>query len=231
MRPIRQHLSTYVSIAAIVALLFGPRLALAAATLSASSATASAPGGSAQICVSLNTNGEEVAGTQNDIVWDGACATLPDESACFAAGSHGKQLQGKILDHRDFTYRALILSLSDVDPIDSGSLYCCSFVAEANPGECCDIGISGAGASDSRGIAVPANGTGGELCVASASGAATRTPSPTATPTIEMIFDHGPSGDGCQTAAPSSASRGWWLVIGVVAILLRRHRGRPTRHD
>jgi hypothetical protein len=141
--------------------------ARAAVTLQASSTTVSSPGQSGTICVALITGGEEVAGTQNDLVWDGACASLPDTGSCYAAGSHGKSLQGKLLENRDFTYRALILSLSDVDPMDSGVLYCCNFVAEAEPGQCCNIAMTGMGASDSKGTAVAALGSSGKLCVAS----------------------------------------------------------------
>lgn len=156
-----QHLG---AVALLAALSAAP--ARAAVTLQASSTTVSSPGQTGTICVGLITGGEEVAGTQNDLVWDGACASLPDTSSCYAAGSHGKSLQGKLLENRDFTYRALILSLSDVDPMDSGILYCCNFVAEAAPGQCCNIAMTGMGASDSSGNAVAALGSSGKLCVA-----------------------------------------------------------------
>ncbi|MEO8603734.1 MAG: hypothetical protein ABI629_14265, partial [bacterium] len=141
-----------------------------AATLFVSSATVANQGDAAQICVTLSTGGAEVAGTQNDLVWDGSCATLTDGSQCYAAGTHGKGLSGKLLDNRDFTYRALILSLGDVDPIDSGVLYCCSFQSEAEPGSCCNISIIGTGASDSKGTAVGAGGKSGKICTAAGSG-------------------------------------------------------------
>jgi MYXO-CTERM domain-containing protein len=153
--------------------LFAALLAMpapAAVTLQASSTTVANPGDSGTICVTLLTGGQEVAGTQNDLVWDGSCASLPDTSSCYAAGNHGKSLQGKLLDNRDFTYRALILSLGDVDPIDSGVLYCCNFVAEAAAGQCCTISMTGMGASDSKGNAVSALGGPGKLCVAKGSG-------------------------------------------------------------
>ncbi|MDX2170402.1 MAG: hypothetical protein SF182_25240, partial [Deltaproteobacteria bacterium] len=144
--------------------------ARAAVTLQASSTTVANQGDSGTICVALITGGEEVAGTQNDLVWDGSCASMSDTSSCYAAGSHGKQLQGKLLENRDFTYRALILSLSDVDPMDSGVLYCCNFVSEAAPGQCCNIAMTGMGASDSKGNAVSALGSSGKICTASSSG-------------------------------------------------------------
>ena len=95
-----------------------------AVSLGVSSATVAQPGGTAQVCVSLVTGGEEVAGTQNDLVWDGTCMTLND-NACSAAGSHGKQVNTRIQNSADFRMRVLVLSLSDVDPIDDGVLYCC----------------------------------------------------------------------------------------------------------
>jgi hypothetical protein len=140
-------------------------------TLQISMATVSAPGESAQICVSLNSGGAEVAGTQNDLVWDGGCATLASTGSCQAAGGHGKQLQGGFPPQFDFTYRALILSLADVDPIPDGLLYCCNFQSEAAPGQCCNIGMTRVGASDPRGSALPTTAVGqGQICTARGSG-------------------------------------------------------------
>ncbi|MGH7786021.1 MAG: hypothetical protein ACRERC_04090, partial [Candidatus Binatia bacterium] len=149
---------------AVVALAGLAQPASAAVSLSASSAQVSNPGDFGTICVSLATNGEKVAGTQNDLSWDGACATL-DDSNCAAAGSHGKQLSGKLIPQRDFVYRALVLSLTDVDPMADGPLYCCRFQAEAAPGQCCDIKMSNAQASDPEGGAIAALTNTAKLCV------------------------------------------------------------------
>ena len=111
------------------------------------------PGGAAQVCVSLVTGGEEVAGTQNDLVWDGTCMTLND-NGCSAAGTHGKQVNTRIQNSADFRMRVLVLSLSDVDPIDDGVLYCCQVQGEAPSGSCCSISVVNTGASDSKGNAV-----------------------------------------------------------------------------
>ncbi|MEO8604791.1 MAG: hypothetical protein ABI629_19635 [bacterium] len=203
-------------------LLTVPRMALGSATLKLSSATVDAPGAAADLCLSLQTGGADIAGTQNDLVWDGNCATLRDESQCFATGTHGKSLLGKLLTNQDFTYRALILSLSDVDPIDSGVLYCCHFIAEADPGSCCNVNITGAGASDSRGNAVGVGGAPGKLCVASGAGT-TATP----TPTAAVPTEHSASADGCDIAAPVARQQAWWLAVGAgIALALRRHRAR-----
>ncbi|MBX3028046.1 hypothetical protein KF840_24430 [bacterium] len=140
-----------------------------AVRLGISSANVSQPGGAAQMCVSLATEGQEVAGTQNDLVWDGTCMTL-NEGACFAAGTHGKQVNTRIQNSADFRMRVLVLSLSDVDPIDDGVLYCCNVQGEAPPGSCCSISVVNTGASDSKGQAVAAGGNSGNLCTLGGSG-------------------------------------------------------------
>ncbi|MDX2165937.1 MAG: MYXO-CTERM sorting domain-containing protein [Deltaproteobacteria bacterium] len=202
---------------------------LSAVTLTAATAGPADPGGTATVCVALDTGGAQVAGTQNDLTWDGSCLTLPDTSACYASGTHGKQLQGKLLDNRDFTYRALILSLSDVDPIDDGVLYCCDFFVEATAGECCRVDVTGAGASDPRGNALDVLAVGGQVCAEPESAV---TPiviaTPTRTPTLcgscpPVANDED---DGCQVAAPASGgSAAWPLVAAVALALLRRRRG------
>lgn len=139
--------------------------AAAAVSLSVSSATVAQPGDSTRVCVSLTTDGQEVAGTQNDLVWDGTCMTLND-GACFPAGSHGKQVNTRIQASADFRMRVLVLSLADVDPIDDGPLYCCNVQGEAEPGSCCSIAVVNTGASDSHGNAVGGvGGNSGQVCV------------------------------------------------------------------
>lgn len=143
-----------------------------AVQLSISSAQVAQPGGSAQLCVSLTTDGQQVAGTQNDLVWDGTCMTLND-GACHPAGSHGKQVNTRIQNSADFRMRVLVLSLTDVDPIDDGVLYCCNVQGEAPPGSCCSISVVNTAASDSQGNAVPGvGGNAGRLCTAGTSGGA-----------------------------------------------------------
>lgn len=207
--------------------------AAAAVSMSASSAQVSNPGDFGTICVALATNGESVAGTQNDLSWDGACATL-DESNCSAAGTHGKQLSGKLIPQRDFVYRALVLSLTDVDPIDDGLLYCCRFQAEAAPGQCCDIKMSNAQASDPRGEAIAALTNTAKLCVsnsgssggpvgnvgrsnqplsASNAGAGGEAPAAAAQPAAPAAGNAPPAsqvlqGGGAQAPAPAAAPAG-----------------------
>jgi len=208
--------------AALCLAVWAPRLVRAEVTLQVGSATVANPGDSAAICVSLAAGGSLVAGTQNDLVWDGGCATLPSESACQAAKANDKSLVGKIVG--DFRYRGLILSLDNVDPIDDGDLYCCSFTADSAPGACCPIDITGAQAADPGGNALGVNGTAGELCVASSGldATPTRTPKPTPTDCVQ-ICDRS-AGGGCQVAAPADAwSAAVWLG-GAALLMLRRRR-------
>ncbi|MGH7790160.1 MAG: hypothetical protein ACRERC_25055 [Candidatus Binatia bacterium] len=196
--------------------------AVAGVTLGASSVTVARPGEIAEICVSLDTGGAEVAGTQNDLVWDGECASLPDASSCVAAGAHGKSLYGHIFALRHFVYRALILSLSDVDPIDDGVLYCCAFTAEAAPGACCPIGLTNAQTSDPFGNSIPTRAINGAVCVALA-GPASASPTPTASPTPNVGSSN--DDDGCAIVSPAH-NRGIWLpLLGALALrLLPRRR-------
>jgi len=157
-------------LATAVASVVAARATPAAVQLSVSSATVAQAGDSGRICVALSTNGQEVAGTENRLVWDGSCATLSDDkSSCYAAGSHGKQLSWTLPPGADFTMKALVLSLSDVDSIDDGFLYCCNFQGEAAAGSCCSITVVSPGASDSKGNAIqPVLGASGSICTAPA---------------------------------------------------------------
>ena len=134
------------------------------------SATVQNPGDSAQICVMFSSNGRQVAGTQNDLVWDGTCATLTDPPPCATAGSHGKQLSKAILSNTSFAFRGIVLSFSDTSPIPDGPLYCCSFEGEANPGACCPITITNALGSEPGGVSVPLSGNTAQICTAQGSG-------------------------------------------------------------
>jgi hypothetical protein len=220
----------------------------AAVSLTVNSQGDSAPGDTATVCVTLATGGADVAGTQNDLAWDGSCLTLPGTGSCYAAGTHSKSLQGRLLDNRDFAFRALILSLSDVDPIDDGVLYCCDFIVEASSNACCAVDITGTGASDSRGNALAVDAIGGQVCSGSvpsftptlaATPAASPTPpgqptsapetsSPTPTQTPLPCSQCSPSpdtdNDGCQVAAPASGGMAVWPLVAAAALLLCRRR-------
>lgn len=198
----------------LVALLGAARVAAGDVHLDLGSATVAHPGDTGRLCVSLDTGGAEVAGTQNDLVWDGSCAALPSESACAVAGTHGKELHSRIQSSDDFRLRALVLSLSDVDPIDDGVLYCCDFTVESAPGTCCHVTVTDAGASDSKGDSVAVNGGTGQLCVGGSGGGASSTP--TAGPSAN-------DDDGCQLA-PAHGTTAAPLLAALAIFLLRRRR-------
>lgn len=187
------------------------------ASLDISSANVAQPGDVAEVCVTLDGEGQEVAGTQNDLVWDGTCATFLDE--CRVDPATGKVLHGRQQNSEDFRYRVLVLSLLDVDPIPDGGLYCCDFQVEAAAGSCCAVEVVNAGGSDPQGNALSLDaGSPARLCV-------------------EPTAAGGASGDddGCQVVAADGASI--WPGLGVLAAILawvaprcsRSTRRSPTR--
>lgn len=195
--------------------------------LQLNSASVEHPGAFADVCVALNTEGREVAGVQNDLVWDGACATLEDGSCGIAPGV-AKQFHGRIQSGPAFRYRALVLSLHDVDPIDDGPLYCCAFRVDAGRGSCCSVSIVDPGFSDSRGNALRGSaGATARLCVAGGPDSGTplaSTPTPTPSPTVPRADDLASAAgrDGCQTAGGSTWSA--WPMVAAALLLIRRRR-------
>lgn len=152
-----------------------------AAMLRVSSANVAQPGDVAQVCVALESAGVEVAGVQNDLEWDGACATLASADHCRIDEASGKQLFGALAPWGDYTYRVLVLSLADVDPIPDGRLYCCDFRVEAQPHSCCAVHLTQAAASDPNGNALGVGvGLPAQLCIGPFDG----TPLPTSTPSF-----------------------------------------------
>jgi hypothetical protein len=115
----------------------------------------------AQVCVSLDSGGDPVAGTQNDLVWHGECLTL--FPGCAVNPATNKRLSTAI---RSNSVRALLLSLTDVNPIPDGVLYCCNFRPERlAPGECCPVRVSGAASSDPFGNALTTAEFDGAVCL------------------------------------------------------------------
>jgi hypothetical protein len=128
-------------------------------------ATVSGPGETATVCVSLRSGGRRVAGTQNDLVWDGRCATLR-ENACSVRAA-GKDLSSSFPPGQAFTQRTFVLALDNVDAIADGDLYCCDFIVEEIDAErCCPVSIQNALASDPAGRALSVRPFGGEICPA-----------------------------------------------------------------
>lgn len=201
---------------------FAPLPADAAVQFLTSSATVAAPGESTDICVGLDAGGADVAGTQNDLRWDDRCAAMVSTSDCVVAGSHGKDLSTAPCG--DSCVRAIVLSLTDVNPIPNGLLYCCRFTAEAEPGGCCNFNLTNVGAADPNGVALSVNsGVGGRLCVAvhPTIGTPTPTPTPPAPP--------GAEDDGCQISSATSAGFALPLSL-VIAFVLAAVRVRAVRN-
>lgn len=136
-----------------------------AAAISVTSATVNQPGDVAQVCAVLSGSGGQIAGTQNDLEWDGTCATLPEPAPCSEVPGHPKRLSKTISRDVSFRFRGIMLSFGDIDPMPDGPMYCCRFQVEADPGRCCQVRVVGAAGSSPGGepIAV-SNGSPGQLC-------------------------------------------------------------------
>jgi hypothetical protein len=136
-----------------------------------SSATAG-PGRTATISVTLQTGGARIAGTQNDITFDPRAVAIARKANgkpdCRANGGLGKEgtafnfLPRNCAPGACTSVRALVLSLSNVDPIPNGSvLYTCTVAvaADAPPGAKA-LRLTRVGFSDPGGKVV--NGTGAD---------------------------------------------------------------------
>jgi hypothetical protein len=120
-------------------------------------------GGAIRLCVGLDSTGEKVAGTQNDLVWDGACANLKKDS-CAAVADSKKPLHGNTPPSLPNTYRALVFALENVDPIRDGALYCCDFEVTKKV-DCCSVKFDRLGASDPTGHAQATTGVPPQVCL------------------------------------------------------------------
>jgi len=154
-------------------------------------------GGAVRVCVGLDSAGQKVAGTQNDLVWDGSCAALKPNS-CTAVADSKKPLHGNTPPNLPNTYRALVFALDNVDPIRDGALYCCDFEMTANP-ECCAVKFDRLGVSDPVGTALPVSGQPPQLCLNTGAAA----PAAAAPPSS-------------NNAAPAPTSGTPWLWIGLI---------------
>ena len=169
--------------------------------------------GTVKLCVGLDAGGQKVAGTQNDLIWDGSCSNLKANS-CTAVPDSKKPLHGNAPTNLQSTYRALVFALDNVDPIRDGQLYCCEFELKGTGDACCAVRLDRLGASDPSGTALTMTGNPEKLCLAS--GSAAPGGAPPAPP----------------AAAPVTTTGGghwlWLLLIGVavvlVAILILRGR-------
>lgn len=169
--------------------------------------------GTVKLCIGLDSGGEKVAGTQNDLIWDSSCSNLKANS-CVAVPDSKKPLHGNTPQNLQSTYRALVFALDNVDPIRDGALYCCEFEITAAGDGCCAVRFDRLGSSDPIGNALPTSGNPKELCLAS--GVAPAAAPPAAPPAP------------APKAAPGGGQWLWIVLIGVavvlVAILILRGR-------
>jgi hypothetical protein len=128
-------------------------------TLRAESVSVAA-GEVARVCLELSTGDEEVAATQNDLRWDTGCLSLVDD--CVVDPAIDKMLLSNQRGPNEL--RAIIISLTDTDPIPAGRLYCCDLRATASSG-CCTVEIFGGSASDLDGHLVNLHTSNGEVCI------------------------------------------------------------------
>jgi hypothetical protein len=176
-----------------------------AVTMRVSEAVVSKPGQRAPVCISLETDGQEVAGTQNDLSWDGDCATLTQGSCKVAAP--GKELTSAFPPGSSFLIRAFVLAVDNLDPIRDGDLYCCNFISELTDAGFCPIRISNALGADSSGRAVQIQGEDGGI-------------------RFDEFADPDDDSAGCQVVR--SRSRGGsnlifgWIALASLALASRR---------
>ena len=161
-------------------------------------------GNTVKLCVGLDSDGEKVAGTQNDLVWDGGCATLKANS-CAAVPDSGKPLHGNVPPNLQNTYRALVFALDNVDPIRDGKLYCCEFDLTGSGDACCPVRFDRLGASDPVGTALTTTGNPEKLCLASGAPAAGAAP---------------PAAPAPGPAEQPGGSQWLWVVLIAVAVIL-----------
>jgi hypothetical protein len=169
--------------------------------------------GTMQLCVGMQSGGEKVAGTQNDLVWDDSCAKLKANS-CAAVPDSKKPLHGNTPANLTSTYRALVFALDNVDPIRDGRLYCCEFELSGGGDACCPVKLDRMGASDPVGTALTTNGKPEQVCLATGAAAVGAAPPAPAAP--------GPPAD-------AGGGRWMWLLliagaVVVVAFLIMRGR-------
>ena len=173
------------------------------------------PEGTVKVCVGIDAGGQKVAGTQNDLIWDGSCANLKANS-CAAVPDSKKPLHGNIPANSPTTYRALVFALDNVDPVRDGPLYCCEFELTGAGDGCCAVRFDRLGASDPVGTAVSTTGNPDRLCLATGAAASGGAPPPVA--------------PAPGSAPPSAGSGPWpWLVlvaVGAVLIAILVVRGR-----
>ena len=128
-----------------------------------------APGGSIDIPIYMAGSGNNVAGVQMNLTWDGGCMAINQGSGssaqCKSNPATGKNVQTSIgkapCGGNPNCMTAFFLSISDPSPIPDGLLFACTFTVSSAPSSTsCTIGISNVIAAEPKGgrVAVTANG-------------------------------------------------------------------------
>jgi hypothetical protein len=130
---------------------FAPRGTVAGVLLAVGVVGTSSVGFAAQVCVLMDNSGDQVAGMQIDLAWDGTCMSgaqgAGKSAQCTANASTGKNANSSFTGPSGM--RVLFFAMDNVDPIPDGELFCCNFTAPARP--CCGLQIGHLIASDATG--------------------------------------------------------------------------------
>lgn len=156
--------------------------------------------GKARVCVGLDAQGVEVAGTQNDLQFDTTCAAL-DKVDCVVSEHHGKTLHGSIPASQPNSFRSLVFALDNVDPMAEGEVYCCDFTIKGEGDGCCAVTMGRLGISDPQGVALDVRAVPERICLIGASPA----PAAAAEP---------------PPAPPAAKSAPSWLWIAILAVVV-----------
>jgi hypothetical protein len=151
-----------------------------------------------RICVGLDAQGVDVAGTQNDLRFDPTCAAL-DKADCVVSEHHGKTLHGSIPASDPTSFRSLVFALDNVDPMSEGEVYCCDFTIKNEGDGCCAVTMGRLGISDPQGVALDVRAVPERIC---------------------LIGDSPPTAAAAEppAAAPAAKSAPSWLWIAIVAV-------------
>lgn len=182
-------------------------------------------GESVEIEVALDVVGLWIAGVQLDMILPNELAIDPLD--CHVAPDLGKQLFAALPpDRPDRRLRAMILSLTDIDPLSSATLFTCAveIAPDAEPGRYpieCDFAVAADGATPGDRIPAESFGCfGGEIVVADP------LPTPTAIPAVssdERALVAGSSaGGGCSVDSGSRGAPSVLLLVPAALLWWRR---------
>jgi hypothetical protein len=105
------------------------------------------------LCLSMRGGEDRVAAMQVDVEWDPTCMSPTvrngASASCTVEPRTGKDVHSRIEAN---WLRAIVLSLTNVDPIPDGELFCCSFKTASD--SCCALNLDFLLASDSDGMLV-----------------------------------------------------------------------------